>query len=144
MAACLMQANPWTNVKQIKTAIEQSASQYISPDSLLGYGIPDFEKADKYLKINNVKLLKTESSFAVSPNPFYSELYIRNQNPDSGQPGLLTIYNLQGQSLWQSTFNTNESVFIKNLPELPDGFLLLKIKSGTREEVVKLVKAGRQ
>jgi subtilisin family serine protease len=84
MAACLMQANPWTNVKQIKTAIEQSASQYISPDSLLGYGIPDFEKADKYLKINNVKLLKTESSFAVSPNPFYSELYIRNQNPSSG------------------------------------------------------------
>lgn len=143
MGACLLQANPWADVKQIKTAIEQSASQFSSPDSLLGYGIPDFEEADKYLKINNVSTLKTESSFSVSPNPFQDELYIRNFNPDSGKIGLLTIYNLQGVRLWQSDFNTINSVFRKNLSSLPDGFLILKIESGAKEEVVKLIKSGR-
>lgn len=143
MGACLMQANPWADVKQIKTAIEQSASQFSSPDSLLGYGIPDFEKADKYLKINNVSALKTEGSFSVSPNPFQDDLYIRNLNPDSGQIWLLTIYNLQGVRLLQSSFNTNNSVFRKNLSSLPDGFLILKIESGAKEEVVRLIKSGR-
>lgn len=143
MGACLLQANPWADVKQIKTAIEQSASQFSSPDSLLGYGIPDFEEADKYLKINNVSALKTESSFSVSPNPFQDELYIRNFNPDSGKIGLLTIFNLQGVRLWQSDFNTINSVFRKNLSSLPDGFLILKIESGAKEEVVKLIKSGR-
>jgi hypothetical protein len=141
MGACLMQANPWADVKQIKTAIEQSASQYNSPDSLLGYGIPDFEKADKYLKIINV--IKTDGSFFVSPNPFQNEVYIRNLNPDSGQIGIITIYNLQGVNLWQSTFNTNDSVFRKNLSNLPGGFLLLKIESGAKKEVIKLIKSGR-
>lgn len=141
MGACLMQSNPWADVKQIKTAIEQSASQFSSPDSLLGYGIPDFEKADKQLKAN--KAQNMEGSFFVTPNPFQDELYIRNLNPDSGQTGILTIYNLQGVRLWQSDFNTNNLVFRKNLSNLPNGFLILKIESGVKKEVVKLIKSGR-
>lgn len=143
MGACLMQANPWADVKQIKTAIELIASQFGSPDSLLGYGIPDFEKADKYLKINNVSALKTEGSFSVSPNPFHDELYFRNLNPGSNQIGLLSIYNLHGVCLWQSMFDTTESVFLKNLSNLPDGFLILKIRSGEKEDRIKLLKVAQ-
>lgn len=44
-AACLWQAFPsFTNV-EIMQAIRQSASQYNTPDSLLGYGIPNFAAA---------------------------------------------------------------------------------------------------
>ena len=143
MGACLLQANPWSDVRQIKFAIEQCASQFNFPDSLLGYGIPDFEKADQYLKINNVSAFQKEGSFFVSPNPFQDELYIRNLNPDSGQIGLLSIYNLQGVRLWQSAFNTNNSVFRKNLSGLPDGFLILKIETGDKEDVIKIIKSGR-
>lgn len=143
MGACLLQANPWADVKQIKIAIEQSASQYSTPDSLLGYGIPDFEKADKYLKFNGVSILKSGNLFAVSPNPFQEELYVRNMNPDSGQSGQLTIYNIQGICLWQSSFKTGESVFVKNLSGLPNGVLILKINSGGKEEAIKLIKSDR-
>lgn len=45
MVACLWQVNPnLTNMEVIKL-IEQSSSNFLSPDSLTGYGIPDFAKA---------------------------------------------------------------------------------------------------
>ena len=50
MVACLWQANPTKTNMQLITAIKQSASQYATPDSLLGYGIPDFCVADQILK----------------------------------------------------------------------------------------------
>jgi hypothetical protein len=50
MVACLWQGNPTKTNMQVITAIKQSASQYTSPDSLLGYGIPDFCVADQILK----------------------------------------------------------------------------------------------
>lgn len=50
MVACLWQGNPSKTNMQVIAAIKQSASQYSSPDSLLGYGIPDFCVADQILK----------------------------------------------------------------------------------------------
>ena len=52
MVACLWQGNPTKTNMQIINAIKQSASQYAVPDSLLGYGIPDFCVADQILKGN--------------------------------------------------------------------------------------------
>jgi len=143
VGACLLQANPWATVKLVKLAIEQSASQYNKPDSLLGYGIPDFEKADKYLKINNAHFLNLGGSWAVSPNPFVDYLLIQNLNPVPADNCLISIYNLQGVCLRQSTFNSSETFFLNNLTNLPDGFLILNIRSGGKEERVKLMKIAR-
>lgn len=142
MGACLVQANPWANVKQIKAAIEQSASQVSSPDSLLGYGIPDFEKADKYLKMNNVSVLKTNGSFSVSPNPFQDVLYVRNLHPENSKDGLIAIYNLSGTKIHESMFDTTIPFLRINLTDLPDGFLILKVESGDKKEVIKLIKTN--
>ncbi|HZL11370.1 MAG TPA: S8 family serine peptidase [Prolixibacteraceae bacterium] len=143
MGACLLQANPYANVTQVKLAIEQSAHQYNMPDSLLGYGIPDFEKADKYLKVNSAAYLNGERLWAVSPNPFNDYLFINPLNPASGDYCLISIYNIQGICLWQSKFKSYETIFLKNLANLPDGFLILGIRSGEKEERVKLIKTAR-
>jgi serine protease AprX len=50
MVACLWQGNPKATNMQVIMAVKQSASQYTHPDSLLGYGIPDFCVADNILK----------------------------------------------------------------------------------------------
>ncbi|MFA5329004.1 MAG: S8 family serine peptidase [Prolixibacteraceae bacterium] len=142
MGACLLQANPLADVQQLKMAIEQSASQYSTPDSLLGFGIPDFEKADQYLKIRNLDALENGNTFVASPNPFQNYLFVQNLNPVSGIDGLLSIYNLQGVQLWQSTFKTSDPVFWENLSNLPRGFLVLKIESEGKKEVIKLVKTN--
>jgi len=143
MGACLLQANPYANASQIKMAIEQSASQYNSPDSLLGYGIPDFEKADQYLKLNSVQNLKTESNWMVSPNPFSDHIVIQKINQDSGNDCTISICNLQGVCLWQSGFETSETIRLKNLAGLPNGLLILNIRSGGKNERVKLMKITR-
>lgn len=143
MGACLLQANPYAGAKLAKLAIEQSASQYNQPDSLLGYGIPDFEKADKYLKVNSANYFDLESSWAVSPNPFSDFLFIRNMNNSNDENCVASIYNLQGICLWQSSFKPEETIILQNLANLPLGFLILSIRSGEKEERIKLVKVAQ-
>ena len=143
MGACLLQANPWANVKQVKMAIEQSAHQYSDPDSLLGYGIPDFEKADNYLKVNFANDLKSETGWTISPNPFSDFIFLRNLNPTRVENCRITIYSLQGVSLWESTFAVSETILLKNLGNLPVGFLVLNIRSGNKLEQFKMIKTAK-
>jgi subtilisin family serine protease len=142
MGACLLQANPYASVKQVKLAIEQSAYQYNKPDSLLGYGIPDFEKADKYLKVNSAQSLVAENSWSVFPNPFNDYLQIQNFNQATGEGGLICIYNLQGILLWKSVFQNTGQIVLNKLDKLPAGLLILSIRSGGKEERYKLIKSA--
>jgi serine protease AprX len=71
MVACLWQANPTKKNMEVIAAIRQSASQYASPDSLMGYGIPDFCLANQILKstgglADNVELQFTGNGLTVS------------------------------------------------------------------------------
>jgi hypothetical protein len=143
MGACLLQANPYANVMQVKLAIEQSASQYSKPDSLLGYGIPDFEKADKYLKLNSSRNLMLDNSWLVLPNPFNDYLMIQNTNANTNENCVVSIYNLQGIMVWQQNFESSEMFVLRNLDHLPKGILILSIRSGGREERIKLIKVTR-
>jgi len=143
MGACLLQANPYAGAKLAKLAIEQSASQYSQPDSLLGYGIPDFEKADKYLKVNTTTYFNRENSWAISPNPFTDFLFVQNRNNPIDEICVVSIYNLQGICLWQMSFKPEETIILKNLANLPQGFLILSIRSGGKEERVKLIKIAQ-
>lgn len=141
MGACLLQANPYSNVKQIKMAIEQSASMYNKPDSLLGFGIPDFEKADKYLKANtSLPIISREVNWVVSPNPFTDQILIRNLNRGYDDNCLISFCNLNGVYLWEASVKVSETISLKNLTNLPSGLLILTIRSGEKEERIKLLK----
>jgi hypothetical protein len=139
MGACLLQANPYANAKQIKMAIEQSAHQFSKPDSLLGYGVPDFEKADKYLKVNISQEITAKNSWSVWPNPFSNYLWLQNFERTKNEDCLVSFYNLQGLLVWQSKYSRSDQILIKNLDQLPNGLLLLKINSGNIEENFKIL-----
>jgi hypothetical protein len=121
-------------------AIEQSASQYNSPDSLIGFGIPDFGKADQYLKLNTTQNLITDLKWMVLPNPFIDHILIQNMVPAITDICVVSICNLQGVNLYQSSFKASEYILLKNLAYLPDGILILTIRSGDKEERFKLIK----
>jgi serine protease AprX len=73
--ACLWQANPLASNMDLIFAIQWSASQYLLPDSIMGYGIPNFCKADSLLKgLVGISAENKEPNFAfsVAPNPFNS------------------------------------------------------------------------
>ena len=143
MGACLLQANPEASVRQIKLAIEQSAHQYNQPDSLLGYGIPDFQKAHLILQDTRIRTVKAGFSWAVLPNPFSEYLYIRKLDSTKFENCLISIYSLQGIKLWESIYNSSETILLKNIGNLPKGFLILTIRCKEKEEKFKLIKTSR-
>jgi hypothetical protein len=143
MGACLLQANPEASVKEVKMAIEKSAHQYNNPDSLLGYGIPDLQKADLLLKSTGVKTIQAGLIWEVMPNPFSDYLYIRKLDTLKLSACSVSIYSLQGISLWEKTFSNSEIILLKNLGFLPKGLLILSIRSGGKKEEFKLIKTTR-
>lgn len=99
MAACLWQAFPTKSNWEIKTAIEQSASQYASPDKRIGYGIPNFEKAYNILSPSGLSFDFINDAIKVYPNPFNGQFIIKVDHTVSNAQ--LSIMNMIGQVLWQ-------------------------------------------
>lgn len=74
MVACLWQANPTLNNMELLHAIEQSAHQYNNPDSLMGYGIPNFSIANLILSDNLPADLSKDELLTVFPSPFEGDI----------------------------------------------------------------------
>lgn len=135
LAACLWQAHPDLSNMQILEAIEKSASQYSNPDSLLGYGIPDFAVAN--LLLNNVSYndVETENFVKLYPNPFYDELNVDFYSVDS-QNVKFELYNLLGNKILFANYKLNIYSYnkIKLQPDknIASGIYILRIISDTR------------
>jgi len=143
MSSCLLQAHPNLKNMEIIQALQQSGNQSMSPDSLLGYGIPDFGFA------HDVLLGMTENSFGqlgitAFPNPFTGKTNIRIQNNDREGEMAIEIFDIYGRKLYAETliskgkhlidFEINESV----LP-LP-GMYLLKANGKKFTGFAKIIK----
>jgi serine protease AprX len=74
--ACLWQANRSLSPMEIITSLQESASMANAPDSLLGYGIPDYGKALFMVQGIDPIQLDGESLFRVYPNPFPDRLFV--------------------------------------------------------------------
>lgn len=140
MAACLLQANPNAKASQVKIAIEQSSSQNTKPDSLLGYGIPNFEKADKYLKINNTQTLNRDNFVSVIPNPFSDYLFIKSANQSDISNIKIKIFDLKGSCLLESYNSFMGTLLLNNLENLPRGILFMSLTQNNRTETIKLIR----
>jgi serine protease AprX len=97
LVASLWQAIPSANNMQIINAIVQSASQYSNPDSLLGYGIPNFDSArNALLAVFNPYYGKGDFIEKIFPNPFKNQLNI-NFYADSNSQYTTEIFDLSGK-----------------------------------------------
>lgn len=140
MAACLWQANPQATATMIKKAIEVSSSQYLRPDSLLGYGIPDFQIADQYLK--GQEILEVDSWVAF-PNPFQSECYFYKKGELGAGWIEVSLVNLSGMVVYSEKIEASNPVLLPNLANLPRGLYLARIRCGDELMSLKLIKASR-
>lgn len=75
-ATCLWQANPAFTAMEIKTAIEQSANFYNSPNDSMGFGIPDFRIARFILTSGKIDAQSKDYILEVYPNPFSENLNV--------------------------------------------------------------------
>lgn len=142
LAACLWEAFPNSTNLQIFKAIEQSANQYNFPDSAMGYGIPDFEKAFYILFGLNIDLNEI-SSIRIFPNPFSNYLNIYLSQLNKNALVMVTIYNLSGQKIFEKEFNLASNfgyISLNNLDYIKSGIYILNINYYKESHTIKIVK----
>ncbi|MBJ7879284.1 S8 family serine peptidase [Gelidibacter salicanalis] len=122
--ASLWQAMPTASAEQIKQYVRMSASQYDTPDYLLGFGIPDFEAALALtLSTKNAKF----NTFKVYPNPVAHELHLKL--PSSNEDRTLRVYDVLGKKIIEQMYKDAYSKI--DVSALVSGIYLLKIDSKT-------------
>lgn len=118
MTACLWQANPEFNNKQIMDLLEMSASQASNPDKTYGYGIPDYEAANAFVGIETSSK-KELSSFEVYPNPTKDYIHLSLE----GDISELRIYTSNGQLIYQTYGNQTDI----NVSKLNTGIYVVQV-----------------
>ncbi|MCD6332792.1 MAG: S8 family serine peptidase [Bacteroidales bacterium] len=130
MTACLWQTNKSVNPADLIHLIEQSASQYEHPDSLLGYGIPDYGKALFLVQGLNPVRLDQEHLIRLFPNPFTGSLVVNFYTPQH-QEITIELMQLDGRICYRRTLQVGSTslnqISLKDLESLPAGVLLLRI-----------------
>jgi hypothetical protein len=139
LMACLWQAWPDITASHLQLAVEQSASQYSHPDSLLGYGIPDFGAALIFLQVP----VQSRPDFRVYPNPFTESINIVPDDKISGEVEIGLI-SATGQTLL-TAHNVIRSgggtlIQLKDLADLAPGMYILKVSPTGLTEYLHMVK----
>ncbi len=123
LVADLKQAFPHKDNAAIRLAIEESATQAKDPDNVLGYGIPDFYKAYRFLKGKRHGQLKTVEVF--SSNDQLSLVFLE----PIVKMATVSIYDWSGKILLERKITTKrqfESAMLEY--KLPKGVYYLTVK----------------
>ncbi len=118
-------------------AIIRSADQAYAPDNKKGYGLPSFRAVSNYLQASEL-----DGDIAVYPNPIQGGLLqIRLRNP-TDQPVTVTVYDVLGRALSESTVNLNwrNNPITIDVDGMTSGVYLLKIKSAEVAKTLRWVK----
>lgn len=138
LCASLMQAVPLASPAEITEALHKSSDRFNNPDSLYGYGLPDFLRALGYLEAVNT--FRPEVIMTAGPNPFFDEINLWFQEP----PGRLTvtITCIRGGTLFKRSWTSYvaRSCRLEGLGHLGQGVYFLKVRTDQGEKVFKMIR----
>lgn len=140
VAACLWQACPEATAAEVKNAIEKSAHLYESPDSLLGYGIPDMIRAARFLGFTNIPLQDDPNPWHVYPNPVIDRLVLQRMGANMQMPVIITLTSADGRIWYNKRIDMTDSPVTIATGELPSGLFLLSVVTGSSVKTFKIIK----
>ena len=129
LVSCLIQAFPEKKNWEIKKAIESSGHNNLTPDSLIGNGIPNFESAHQILE--NTNYTGITSNIKAYPNPSNGKIIISSYIPIKE----ISIYDTKGIQVY--ALKTNSETIELDLNYLSSGLYFIK---GENQNNVKNVK----
>jgi subtilisin family serine protease len=141
MIACLWQRFPQRNNMKIIDAVRQSCSHASSPDTLTGYGIPDFSRAGEILMgADEMRLAGRE--IRVFPNPCHTSLTIHVPDRFGNMAGIEILSTEGITMLIREAEITPGTPFILNyeLENLEPGIYLLKVTGKENVFISKIIK----
>lgn len=138
ITACLWQAMPEYNNMEIIETIKATASQANNPDSLLGWGIPDFKAA---FSTRSISTLAVEKHLFVYPNPFSEKLTFGFPYPITGKYSI-EILDVHGAVVYSRNGNNGviNSIQIEDLSFIPIGIYFVKVTTEQKLFIGKIVK----
>lgn len=140
LTACLWQAFPKMSSIEIINTIKNYSSLYANPDTIKGYGIPDFFKA---LYALNPNLYLFKNKLFVYPNPCFDNFTIEFE-PVPIENSILTITDLTGKTIVEIQLTANTQLpnefQINYLANKPKGVYLLRLSSGSSVFKGKVIK----
>ncbi len=141
MSACLWQAMPDKNNMEIQDAIMHSASQYNNPDSLMGFGVPNYQSAWWILTSVDSNLGNDSQFVKVYPNPFNNYVYLKfSENQTSGIK--IKLVNMVGQVIYDKdiTGPIYKLSFDGLSDKMSSGLYFLEVSDSQKVQTVKLIK----
>lgn len=144
--ACLKQAFPGKNNMELIYAIEQSSNQNQSPDSLLGYGVPDFCLAKALLSGLPDPRNKDNQTPFIYPSPFNNELYISFFGK-ANEDVVISLTDLQGRIVYTETvkekIGSYSSIRPSGFEDLNNGIYFINLHSNNFSFSQKLIHINR-
>lgn len=141
LCASLMQAVPGATAADIINSVRESSDRFNNPDSLYGYGLPDFVSALK--KLEDQLTFRPEVNITAGPNPFFDEIRLWFREV----PGYLsvTMMDFNGRLIMTEDFPTypSRSYIIDRLGRLAHGVYYLKVITDEGDHVFKMIRIGR-
>ncbi|MBK6979737.1 MAG: T9SS type A sorting domain-containing protein [Cytophagaceae bacterium] len=124
----------------MRKVIIESASKFETPDTRIGYGIPNYEKAAKLaeeLIARPLAIENQEFDFSISPNPFFNNSEIKLSGIEPKPDAEYFVIDYSGKTVFTKNgiIKLNEA-----LQKLQPGNYILKLKSGERVYSGKVVK----
>lgn len=140
--ACLWQAHPNRTNMEIINAIKESSNKTKNPDSLTGYGIPNFALANLYLHKTKINNIDDDRTFSIFPNPFTNSFQIIFNSNYEGNLDI-EFYTITGIKVFEKKsvqkLNGMNYFLVNNLTYLDNGIYFVKVKTNTTS-VLKVVK----
>ncbi len=141
LCASLMQAVPGATAADIMIAVRESSDRFNNPDSLYGYGLPDFIAALK--KLEDQHTFKPEVKITAGPNPFFDEISLWFRD----SPGYLSVsmMDFSGRLMIKKDFPSyvSRSYTLDGLDKMAQGVYYLKVITDAGEKVFKMIRLRR-
>lgn len=143
LAACLWQAHPEFSNMQLIRAIQRCSDNFLSPDSLTGYGIPDFKLALLSPDTSLNKAINYNNLFSVYPNPVAEVLNLEVFS-EIEQIIDVEIFNLLGERCYYNHFPAMYRSYmrlrIEEFKYQPHGIYLIRVWANNLKISEKILK----
>ncbi|QHJ06403.1 S8 family serine peptidase [Hymenobacter busanensis] len=126
MAASFWQANPTLTAQQVLQFLQQSASQATAPNNLIGYGIPNAERANILAKTGTPT---AGGQLSIFPNPTSRELYLSLPADLRNQPLHVVIHDVRGALIGEQLLAPSGAAQVPlRVPALRSGMYLCTVE----------------
>lgn len=141
LATCLWQALPQLTSLEIMQLIREAGHQYTTPDTTMGYGIPDFYRIFIENHVEDTTgiadLGSVRHNLSVYPNPAVEQLTIQNNGDENLT---IYIYSLTGKVIARTEVIGGEAKVLDTAKWASGIYFMQAVGANGRHETVKIIR----